>query len=123
MAEALVVDDNRTTADALSQMLSVLGFKTRVAYGSGAAMRLLAGGLTPTVICLDINMPGVKGTEILAYLRREPRLKPVPVFVITSDDQPETRTEVMKLGANVMIVKPATIDALEDALRRVKFLK
>jgi two-component system chemotaxis response regulator CheY len=123
MAEALVVDDNRTTADALSQMLSVLGFKTRVAYGSGAAMRLLAGGLTPTVICLDINMPGVKGTEILAYLRREPRLKPVPVFVITSDDQPETRREVMKLGANVMIVKPATIDALEDALRRVKFLK
>jgi two-component system chemotaxis response regulator CheY len=123
MAEALVIDDNRTTADALSQMLSVLGFKTRVAYGSGAAMRLLAGGLTPTVICLDINMPGVKGTEILAYLRREPRLKPVPVFVITSDDQPETRTEVMKLGANVMIVKPATIDALEDALRRVKFLK
>jgi two-component system chemotaxis response regulator CheY len=123
MAEALVIDDNRTTADALSQMLSVLGFKTRVAYGSGAAMRLLAGGLTPTVICLDINMPGVKGTEILAYLRREPRLKPVPVFVITSDDQPETRREVMKLGANVMIVKPATIDALEDALRRVKFLK
>jgi CheY-like chemotaxis protein len=104
-------------------MLSVLGFKTRVAYGSGAAMRLLAGGLTPTFICLDINMPGVKGTEILAYLRREPRLKPVPVFVITSDDQPETRREVMKLGANVMIVKPATIDALEDALRRVKFLK
>jgi two-component system chemotaxis response regulator CheY len=123
MAEALVIDDNRTTADALSQMLSVLGFKTRVAYGSGAAMRLLAGGLTPTVICLDINMPGVKGTEILAYLRREPRLKPVPVFVITSDDQPETRREVMKLGANVMIVKPATIDALEDALRKVKFLK
>jgi two-component system chemotaxis response regulator CheY len=123
MAEALVIDDNRTTADALGQMLSVLGFKTRVAYGSGAAMTLLAGGLTPMFICLDINMPGVKGTEILAYLRREPRLKPVPVFVITSDDQPETRREVMKLGANVMIVKPATIDALEDALRKVKFLK
>jgi hypothetical protein len=30
---------------------------------------------------------------------------------------------VMKLGANVMIIKPATIDALEDALKKVKFLK
>ncbi|HLO16397.1 MAG TPA: hypothetical protein VK206_16315, partial [Anaerolineales bacterium] len=62
-------------------------------------------------------------TEILAYLRREPRLIPVPVFVITSDDQPETRRKVMKLGANVLIIKPATIDALEDALRKVRFLR
>lgn len=123
MTEALIIDDNRTTADALGQMLNVLGFKTRVAYGSGAAMKILAGGFTPKFICLDINMPGVNGIEILAYLRREPRLIPVPVFVITSDDQPETRRKVIKLGANGMIVKPATIDALEDALKKVKFLK
>ncbi len=101
MTEALIIDDNRTTADALGQMLNVLGFKARVAYGSGAAMKMLAGGFTPKFICLDINMPGVNGIEILAYLRREPRLIPVPVFVITSDDQPETRRKVMKLGANV----------------------
>jgi DNA-binding NarL/FixJ family response regulator len=47
----------------------------------------------------------------------------VPVFVITSDDQPETRRKVMKLGANAMIIKPATIDVLEDALKKAKFLK
>lgn len=123
MTEALIIDDNRTTADALGQMLNVLGFKTRVAYGSRAAMTMLAGGLTPKFICLDINMPGVDGIEILGYLRREPHLIPVPVFVITSDDQPETRRKVMKLGANTMIIKPATIDALEDALKKVKFLK
>jgi CheY-like chemotaxis protein len=123
MTEALIIDDNRTTADALGQMLNVLGFKARVAYGSGAAMTMLASGLTPKFICLDINMPGVDGIEILAYLRREPHLIPVPVFVITSDDQPETRRKVMKLGANVMIIKPATIDALEEALKKVKFFK
>jgi len=86
-------------------------------------MTMLAGGYIPKFICLDINMPGVDGIEILAYLRREPRLIPVPVFVITSDDQPETRRKVMKLGANVMIIKPATIDALEEALKRSKLLK
>jgi DNA-binding NarL/FixJ family response regulator len=68
-------------------------------------------------------MPGVDGIEILAYLRREPRLMPVPVFVITSDDQPETRRKVMKLGANVLILKPATIDELETALKKVRLLK
>jgi|SRR5215207_861203 len=123
MAEALIIDDNRTTADALGQMLAVLGFKARLAYGSNAAMAILGTGFMPQFICLDINMPGVSGTEILAYLRREPRLLSVPVFVITSDDQPETRRKVMKLGANVMIIKPATIDVLEDALKKARFLK
>jgi PleD family two-component response regulator len=123
MTEGLIIDDNRTTADALGQMLAVLGFKARLAYGSNAAMSILATGFIPKFICLDINMPGVNGTEILAYLRREPRLMSVPVFVITSDDQPETRRKVMKLGANAMIIKPATIDVLEDALKTARFLK
>jgi CheY-like chemotaxis protein len=122
MTEALIIDDNRSTADALGQMLAVLGFKARMAYGSNAAMSILATGFTPQFICLDINMPGINGTEVLAYLRREPHLIPVPVFVITSDDQPETRRKVIRLGANAMIIKPATIDALEEALKREKFL-
>ena len=122
MTEALIIDDNRTTADALNQMLDVLGLKARVAYGSSAAMALLGRGFTPYFVCLDINMPGVDGTEILAYLRREPRLIPVSVFVITSDDQPETRKKVMQLGATAMIIKPATIDTLEDVLKRARIL-
>ena len=86
-------------------------------------MSILASGFTPRFVCLDINMPGVTGFEILAYLRREPRLIPVPVFVITSDDQPETRRKVMRLGANVTIIKPATIDVLEEALKKVRLLR
>lgn len=122
MTEGLIIDDNRQTADALAQMLDVLGFKARTAYGSSPAMDTLALGFIPQFICLDINMPGVDGTEVLAFLKREPRLLRVPVIVITSDDQPETRTKVMKLGATAMIIKPATIDALEEALKKAKLL-
>ena len=122
MTEGLIIDDNRQTADALNQMLGVLGFTARVAYGSSSAMEILGSGFTPKYICLDINMPGVDGTEILTYLRREPRLMSIPVFVITSDDQPETRTKVMKLGATSMIIKPATIDSMEEALKKAKML-
>jgi CheY-like chemotaxis protein len=67
-------------------------------------------------------MPGADGTEVLAFLKREPQLLKVPVIVITSDDQPETRNKVMKLGAATMIIKPATIDALEAALKQIKLL-
>jgi CheY-like chemotaxis protein len=103
-------------------MLSVLGLKARVAYGSSPAMSLLATGFVPSFVFLDINMPGVDGTEILSYLRREPKLIPIAVFIVTSDDQPETRKKVMKLGATAMIIKPATIDVLETALKKAKIL-
>jgi CheY-like chemotaxis protein len=85
-------------------------------------MAVLGTGYTPQFICLDINMPGVDGTEVLAYLRREPRLAKLPVFVITSDDQPETRNKVLKLGATSMIIKPATIDSLEVALKQARLI-
>ncbi len=117
MQEALIIDDNRQTADALHQMLDVLDVPARVAYGSSPAISLLSTFL-PRLILLDINMPGMDGTEVLAFLKREPRLAVIPVIVITSDDQPETRQRVMNGGAVAMIIKPATIDALEEALRK-----
>ena len=123
MSEGLIIDDNRQTANALSQMLGVLNMEARLAYGSSAAMDILGTSFTPQFICLDINMPGVDGIEVLSFLRREPRLENVPVIVITSDDQPETRQKVMKLGANSMIIKPATIDTLEKALKTAKLLE
>ena len=123
MSEGLIIDDNRQTADALGQMLDVLGLKARPAYGSSAAMAILGTGFIPKFICLDINMPGVDGTEVLAYLRREPRTEKIPVFVITSDDQPETREKVMNLGATALIIKPATIDSLEEALKKAELFE
>lgn len=117
MEDGLIIDDNRQTADALHQMLELLDLPTRVAYGSSPAMNAL-GKMIPRFVCLDINMPGVDGTEVLAFIRRDPRLRKVPVIIITSDDQPETRQHVMKAGAQAMLIKPATIDALEDALNK-----
>jgi chemosensory pili system protein ChpA (sensor histidine kinase/response regulator) len=115
--DGLIIDDNRNTADALQQMLEVLDLPARVAYGSSAAISVL-GSFVPRFICLDINMPGVDGTEVLAYLKREPRLMRVPVIVVTSDDQPETRERVMQGGAQALLIKPATIDALEGAMKK-----
>jgi len=122
MTEALIIDDNRSTAYGLGQMLTFLGFKSRRAYGSSAAMSILGSDFMPQFIFLDLNMPGVAGTEILAFLRREPRLMRVPVVVITSDDQPETRSKVLRLGATAIVIKPATIESLETALRKSKIL-
>jgi CheY-like chemotaxis protein len=122
MTDTLIIDDNRETADTLQQMLGVLGVPARVAYGASPAISALSK-MTPRAVLLDINMPGVDGTEILAYLRREPRLVPVPVVIITSDDQPETRQRVMQGGAIAVVIKPATLDTLETAFKKAGILK
>ena len=121
MSKALVIDDNRKTADALVEMVTLLGVDAQPAYGSSAAMTLL-GERTPPLILLDINMPGVDGVEILGYVRREPRLMKVPVVVITSDDQPETKQRVLDAGADVIMIKPVSLDELEKALKDVRYL-
>ena len=122
MSEGLIIDDNRQTADAIQQMLTLLELPARVAYGSSAAMAVL-GSMIPRFVCLDINMPGVDGTEVLAYIRREPRLRKVPVVVITADAQPETRQHVLRGGAQAMLIKPATIDSMEIALKKAGIIK
>lgn len=117
MTQALVIDDNRNTADALVAMLMMLGVDARSAYGSSQAMTLL-NTIVPDIVLLDVNMPGVDGIEILGFIRREPRLMSVPVIVITSDDQPETRQRALDGGALDLIVKPASIEQLEDGLKK-----
>jgi CheY-like chemotaxis protein len=122
MSDALIIDDNRQTADALQQMVLVLGINARTADGASPALAALRQ-FVPSLILLDVNMPGLDGTEVLAFLRREPRLMSVPVVVITSDDQPETRQRVMKGGATAMLIKPATLDMLEAVLKKVGMVK
>jgi CheY-like chemotaxis protein len=121
MFNALVLDDNRSTADSIVSVLMVLGIKARAAYGPGPGMAILKNE-TPDMIILDINMPGVSGFEILSYAGREPRLNSVPVFICTSDDQPQTRKQAMKAGARDFLLKPVTVDALEKVLKKAGFL-
>ncbi len=121
MGSVLVIDDNRQTADALVQMLKVLGLEARPAYGASPAMTILTHML-PNLVLVDINMPGLSGLEVLAYLRREPRLHRVPVVVITADEQPETRQQALQAGAQGFLVKPITLNDLERELQRLGVL-
>jgi twitching motility two-component system response regulator PilH len=121
MHNALVVDDNRSTADSLVRVLKALGIQARAAYGPGPGITLL-GSEKPDMVFLDINMPGVSGFEILGYVGREPHLQNVPVFICTSDDQPQTRQQAMENGAKDFLLKPITVDALETVLKKAKLL-
>lgn len=117
MKTALVIDDSREHADALCEILSLLDVEAYPAYGPRAAMLALRK-IDPDIVYLDINMPGVDGFEVLAYLRRYPKLYGVPVVIVTSDDQPETASKVKTTGALSMLIKPASVEGIENSLRR-----
>ena len=115
MDYVLVVDDNKAMADALCDMLRLLDVRPLAAYGPREALYRIRTH-PPQMVFLDINMPGVDGFEVFAYLRREPNMDKVPVAVVTSDDQEETRQRAYAMGAVAFIVKPPTLEALEAAL-------
>jgi CheY-like chemotaxis protein len=116
MPTALVVDDNRNMADGLAQILELLGVQASVAYGARTGMMKLQENV-PDVIFLDVSMPGVDGFEVMAYFRRLPQLKTVPVIIVTSDDQPETLEKAKSTGVLSLIVKPISVETIERALK------
>jgi CheY-like chemotaxis protein len=121
MFKALVVDDNRSTADSIVRVLVVLGIEAQAAYGPASGMNALNKEL-PDMIFMDINMPKVSGFEIMSYIRSEPRLSKIPVFFCSSDDQPQTRQQAMQAGARAFLIKPVTVAVLETSLKKFGFL-
>jgi CheY-like chemotaxis protein len=118
MIFALVIDDNKSTTEAMVQMLMLWEIKARPVLSPGAAMGILSKEI-PAIVFLDINMPGLDGFEVLAFLRREPRLTKVPVIITTSDDQPQTTKRAIDGGANAVLIKPVMVEMLENTLRKV----
>lgn len=117
MTTALVIEDNRMMSDSLCKMLRMLKIDPLPVYSPRTAFIEIEKAI-PNVIFLDINLPTVDGFEVLSYIRRDPRLETIPVIVVTSNDQPETYEKAAKGGALEVIIKPASLDALQAALKK-----
>lgn len=114
---ALVIDDSRTAVDLLVLILKRFNIEARAAYGTSPAMAILKTE-KPDVVFVDINMPGISGFDVLSFMSREPRLMSVPVFIVTSDDHPETNKQAIAKGARALLTKPISFEALEAALKK-----
>lgn len=73
----------------------------------------------PLLILLDLNLPDMQGTDILAEVKRDERLKRAPVVVLTTTDD---KTEIQRcydLGCNVYITKPVDYESFAAAIRQL----
>jgi CheY-like chemotaxis protein len=71
----------------------------------------------PAVILLDLNMPKKDGREALREIKADPKLRQIPIIVLTTSQADEDILRSSDLGANSYITKPVTFGALVDVLQ------
>ena len=73
----------------------------------------------PMLILLDLNLPDMQGTDILAEVKKDERLKRVPVVVLTTTDDKVEIRRCYDLGCNVYITKPVDYESFAGAIRQL----
>lgn len=109
----LVVDDDEGIRTVMAEILELLGYEVGVAADGQAAIDLLAAGLEPGAILLDMMMPRMDGWTFLSRIRADPKFREVPVVVVSAvlDDCP--------LGADGWLQKPFDLAALHREMTRL----
>ena len=73
----------------------------------------------PALILLDLNLPDMSGTDILARVKADPALRRTPVVVLTTTDDKVEIQRCYDLGCNVYITKPVNYESFADAIRQL----
>ena len=74
---------------------------------------------SPKVILLDLKLPKVDGLEVLRRVKADPRMRAIPIVVITSSREERDVVESYKLGTNSYIVKPVDFEQFTEAVRQL----
>ncbi len=112
---ALVVDDSITVRRVTQRLLERNGMRVLTAKDGVDAVSLLQENL-PDIILLDIEMPRMDGYEVAAHVRGDPRLKNIPIVMITSRVSEKHRARAIELGVDDYLGKPYQESQLLDAI-------
>ena len=115
----LVVDDSSTTRSLISSHLSEVGdFDILEAATGFEALKVLPSAKIELIIT-DINMPDINGLELISFLRENANYRDIPTIIISTEDSEEDRKRGMELGAEEYLVKPFTVQQLQEAVEKV----
>jgi CheY-like chemotaxis protein len=120
----LVVDDSEEDISLLSRAITKAGIESRVLslHDGQEAVDYLShkDGFdertrpVPEMMLLDLKMPKMDGFDVLEWLRTQPRLKRLPVMVLSSSQQDIDVDRAYDLGANCYVVKPNSLAGYTD---------
>lgn len=118
----LIVDDDDDDKEMFIEAASEINFSVdciQVSNGQEALQLLKKEEFTPDYIFLDLNMPRMNGKQCLEYLKKNEKLKSIPVIIYTTSKRHEDKEETKKLGALHFITKPSSMNALKRELEFV----
>jgi CheY-like chemotaxis protein len=104
------VDSRLMYAEFLRLQFSVLE------AGDGVGALQLMQETVPAIVVTDLSLPLMDGFELVARMRRDPRLSGVPVIALSGYSGPEHEARAREVGADVILQKPCLPDALAGAV-------
>jgi DNA-binding response OmpR family regulator len=113
LGRILVVDDEESVVQVLSEYFSGQGYTVATAGNGEEAVRTLAE-FQPSVVLLDVRMPGIDGVEALRRIRVA--APSVSVIMVTANEDVELARETLKLGAFDYVAKPFDFNYLDQAV-------
>jgi len=123
----LLIEDNPADAHLFEVAIreADAGCAVAVARNGEAAIASLTGSARqdarlPELIVLDLNLPGKSGFEVLEDLKRNPRLRRIPVIIFSSSSHAGDVRRAYELQASCYIRKPADWESLVDLMRAIK---
>src|SRR5262245_35335645 len=114
----LIIEDDRSISESLSELLESEGYAVEVAYNGQEGLEALnKAPILPCLILLDLMMPVKDGFQFRAEQLQDPRISQVPVVVMSADGNVQQKKA--RIGAAEYIRKPVDIEVYLDVIRRV----
>lgn len=118
MQRVLIIEDEPSITVALQFLLEREGYHVDCAAdGESGLMRLLQS--RPNVLVLDVMLPNRSGFEVLKHIRGAPRLRDLPVLVLTARGQAQDRRMAKDAGADAFLTKPFANAEVIAAMKRL----
>jgi CheY-like chemotaxis protein len=73
----------------------------------------------PNLVLLDLKLDHRSGAEVLVWIRKQPKMKKLPVVILSSSDQPEDRQQAREAGATDYFCKPVSIDPFRKMVEEI----
>jgi CheY-like chemotaxis protein len=114
-----LIDDDVDDQEIFMMALSQIGIQfecTVVNNGNDGLLKLKKEPVLPDYIFLDLNMPRMNGKECLKELKKNERLRNIPVIIYTTSSSKSDIADTLKLGAAGFITKPFSLKELTETL-------
>ena len=116
----LIVEDDADIAESLNYNFRREGFRCTIAESGEKALRLaLDEKTTPSLIILDLMLPGMSGMELCRRLRREDATEKTPIIMLTAKAAEGDKIAGLDIGADDYIAKPFSVKEVVARVRAV----